>query len=56
MNWLRQLCARCCHHVHDLSMFSCLAYFEGHWLVLTFAGLTVTIAVVALSLLWEEVK
>jgi hypothetical protein len=57
MHWLRAFAARGAHYVHDLCMFSCLAFFEGHWAVLTLAGLGVTAAIITLSLfVWREIE
>lgn len=54
---IRQFAQRMGHHVHDLCLFSCLAYFEGHWVILTLCGLGVTTIVVVIGLtIWEEVQ
>ena len=55
--YLRAYLARLGHYTHDLSMFSCLAFFEGHWLALTVAGTLVTLVIVAISIhLWKEIE
>lgn len=53
----RQFTSRFGHYVHDLCMFSCLAFFEGHWIILTLAGLGVTAVVITISLtIWKEIE